>query len=280
MKRTCIAAVLCFGLVLPNIAFADLDPRDYVGAPAGTFAMLTYFRHITADTLYNDGDEVNNNFGLTANVEIFRPVYYFDVGGFLVDIQALLITGDQEIDAAGVSSSGIFDPVLLGTVWFINNGESQTWLGFTPYFSIPVGDYDKDKPLNNGENRWKFKEELMLAKGLGNGWFLDVGGSVEFYTDEDDAKKKQDPLWTGELHLSKDITKKWYIGASYMYHAGGETEFDGVNSNDSQNNHTLMATTVFGFDDNYNLQLQYKRDISVESGPETSAFQARLLYFF
>lgn len=288
MRRALLSTLLGLALAMPSVASADLDPRDYVGVPPGTFAMITYYRHITADKMFADDDQVTNNAGLDANVGIFRPVYYSSIAGWLYNIQALIIVGDQELDGdlgADLSSSGFFDPVLLGTFWFINDNQSQTWLGFTPYFTIPIGSYNDDKGFNNGANRWAFKEELMLAKGLGNGWFLDIGGSVEFYTDNNDfgptsAELAQDPLWTFETHLSYDITKKWYVGASYYFHYDGETEIDGVDQNNKQSNHSWVGTMVFGIDDNYNLQLQYRNDFSVKSGFKTDAFQVRFLYFF
>lgn len=286
MKKKLFTGIVAACLMLPSVSFADLDPRDYVGVPPGTFAMITYYRFISADKLYADDERIAKDAGLTANVGIFRPVYYGDVGGFLYNIQTLIIVGEQSLNGelGDTSASGFFDPVLLGTFWFINDNQNQTWLGITPYITVPIGEYNEKKALNTGENRWKFEPEIMLSKGFGNGWFLDVGGAVEFFTKNEDFLKdndlEQDPLWTAELHLSKDITKKWYIGASYFYHFGGETEVNGDKQNDEQNNHTLMGTMVFGFDTNYNIQIQYLKDISVESGFERGAFQLRFLYFF
>jgi|GEM_PF-5468218 len=58
------------------------------------------------------------------------------------------------------------DPLLGVVFWAINRPAEKRYFAITPHLSVPVGNYDKNKALNLGENRWKF--------GLNSGVILPV----------------------------------------------------------------------------------------------------------
>ena len=69
--------------------------------------------------------------------------------------------------------------------------------------SVPVGQYDTDKLLNNGTNRWSIKPELGISKALGP-LILELAAGATFYTDNDDffggKTRTQDPLYSVQGH--------------------------------------------------------------------------------
>ncbi len=288
MKKILLISVLLSSFLLPDLARAA-DPRDYIPLPAGSMAFITYLQHITGHRLKADDDVVSSDFNISQNMVIFRPVYYTNLGPFVVDPQALIIAGEASLDGDLVSdksSSGISDPVLLMTTWFINNPEKKLWFGYTPYLTLPIGEYSKKRALNLGTNRWALKNELGLVKGFGP-LYIDLIGNVTMFGDNDDywtgleeVTKEQELVYGAEVHLSYDISKRWFLGLSYFYSGGGETEIDGIDQNDSQNNHALMFTSSVLIGDNYQLLLQYRDDFAVESGVETKSIQGRFAYFF
>ncbi|APG24517.1 MAG: transporter [Syntrophotalea acetylenica] len=288
MKRLLIISVLLSAFLVPDLA-RSADPRDYIPLPAGSMLFCTYLQHITGHRLKNDDQVVSTDFNLSQNIVIFRPVYYTNLGPFVVDPQALIIAGEASLDGDLVndtSSSGIADPVFLMTTWFVNNPEKQLWLGYTPYFTIPIGEYSKKRALNLGANRWALKNEIGLVKGFGP-LYIDLIGNVTIFGDNDDCwngeetvTKKQDPLYGAEVHVSYDVTKRWWLGLSYFYANGGETEIDGIDQQDDQDNHALMFTSAFNIGDNYQLLLQYRDDFGVKSGVETKSIQARFAFFY
>lgn len=298
MKKLLPALLLCFGLAVPALSFAA-DSRDYIPAPPGTFLFCTYFRHITANTLYNNGHKVSSDFNLSENIGILRPVYYTQIGKslygsgpFTIDPQALIPFGEAHLDGAAVgdkqfSDSGFADPVLLTTFWFVNAPEKKLWVGFTPYLTLPLGTYDRHKALNLGNNRWAIKPELGVVKGIGDKAYLDLIINGEFYTDNTNfgaganpVKLEQDPLLGFEAHASYDITKQWFVSLDYYYNNGGETKIAGVSQNDEQSNHGLGISFFWGIGDHNQLMLQYRDDFSVKSGPGTNTFGVRWAYFF
>lgn len=294
-----IAIVVCAGLFSANLSFAATNARDYIPMPAGTFLFCNYFKHITANTLFSGGKKVSDDYNFTENLGIFRPVYYANLGnalygdgGLTVDPQALILFGDAGVDGAAVgnhqvSSSGIADPILLATFWFVNDTKNKFWVGFTPYVTLPLGDYDKGRTFNLGNNRWAFKPELGIVKGFGERAYFDLVINGEFYTDNNDfntgsnlVKKSQDPILGIETHLSYDITKNWYASLDYFYTHGGETKVAGIKQNDVQDSHGLGLSLFWLINSNNQLMFEYRDDFAVKNGLGTNTFGARWAYFF
>lgn len=298
MKKLVFFALLVMAMARPDISQAA-NARDYIPLPDGTFLMASYFKHITANTLFANGNKVSNDFNLSANVGIFRPVYYTKIGealygdgGFIVDPQALIFFGEQHLDGAAVgnadlSDSGLMDSIVLATFWFVNSPKDKFWVGFSPYIGVPIGHYNKNRTFNLGNNRWSFRPELGIVKGFGERFFADFIVNSEFYTDNDEyfngtthVKKSQDPLFGVETHFSCDITKQWYVSLDYFFNRGGETKIAGVKQNDEQSNHGLGLSMFWMVGSNNQLMIEYRNDFSVKSGAGTDTFGARWCYFF
>lgn len=291
-KFTKLHVLLVFFILLMPMAtaFADNDARDYIPLPAGTTLIATYFNHISATDAYSNGDTVSKDTNLNANIGIFRAVYYTKLGNFTVDPQILLPFGEQSLDGSGVggvelSSSGLADPILTATLWLVNDPEAKTWFGFTPFITMPLGEYDKEHGLNLGKNRWAFKPEFGFVKGFGPKLFLDLTAACEFYSDNDDYTSasltlEQDPLYTAEIHLSYNFTDSFFASTDYFYYKGGETSVQGVDQDDETDTHALQLSMGFMLSPAYQLIVKYKNDVSVENGLKTKTFGVRLAHFF
>jgi hypothetical protein len=264
--------------------------------PDNTFLFCTYLKHITANTLYAKGKEVSTDFDLNENVGVFRPVYYLSLGkawygegDFIVDPQSLIFFADANIDGAAVGNnsigaSGILDPAVLATFWFVNAPKEKFWVGFSPYFTLPLGEYDKNRSFNLGNNRWEFKPEIGIVKGYGN-FIGEVDISGQFFTTNHNfggstANMEQDPIFNIETHLSYDITKIWYVSLDYFYSHGGETEVAGVNQKNTLDSHGLGVSMFWMVGSNNQLMIEYRDDFAVKNGPGTNTFGARWAYFF
>jgi hypothetical protein len=296
MKKLLNAVLLTICLALPSMSWAA-NARDYIPLPSGTFLFCSYFKHITANTAFSNGQKVSDEYNFNENLGIFRPVYYTSIGkalygdgGFIVDPQALIPFGEFHVDGAAVgadlSASGIADPTVLATFWFINSPKDKFWVGFSPYVTLPLGQYDDNRgKLNLGNNRWAIKPELGIVKGFGEKAFLDVIFNAEFYTDNKDfngnSKLEQDHLLGVETHLSYDITRQWYVSLDYFYNNGGEEKINGVKTASSKiDNHGLGLSLFWMVGSNNQLMIEYRDDFAVKNGLGTNTFGARWAYFF
>jgi hypothetical protein len=292
MKKRCVMSTLVALMFLLSVAvpvFADNDFNDYVTAPPGTKVIGVYYNHLSGNKAYADGDKVGDDTNLKGNIGIFRPIYFTQFGPFTIDPQVLIPFGELSLDGKDVggveiSTSGFSDPILAATLWLMNDCESKTWLGITPFVTIPLGEYDHDRALNMGANRWAFKGEVGFVKGFGE-LYLNLTANAEFYTDNDDfgaAKDtmEQDPIYTLESHLGYNLSKSFLVSLDYFYHEGGETTVAGTEMHDKQDNHAAQITLGFMLSPTFQLLVKYKQDLEVENGIETDTFGIRLLHFF
>jgi hypothetical protein len=298
MKK--LFAFLVLGLLLarPEVSYAAYA-RDYIPLPPGTSLFCTYFNHVTANKLYSNGTKLGEDFNQTANVGMLRYVYYTSAGKallgdgpFTIDPQFIVpfvdinLSGDYEAFNGDktFSTTGFADPIVLATFWFINDPKDKFWVGFTPWLTLPVGEYNRNRLASPGGNRWVIKPEIGIVKGIGEKAYLDLILGGEFYTANDkyngNQKLEQDPTIQAEVHLSYDITKAWAISADYYYINGGETQINGVEQDNSQSNHGLGLTMFFMIGSNNQLLFSYRDDFSVKTGAGTNTFGVRWAYIF
>jgi hypothetical protein len=110
----------------------------------------------------------------------------------------------------------------------------------------PLGQYDDDKLVNLGTNRWTVKPELGISKALGP-WILELAAAVSLYTDNDDFlgshTRAQDPLYSIQGHVIYGFRSGIWVALDGTYYTGGRTTIDGVENDDSQSN-TRVGLTV------------------------------------
>lgn len=280
------AAVL-LALAAPAHAL-DVEAGDYTALPAGTNLGLLYYQHVARNRVYADGNKVLGG-SLDSDVGIVRYVRFMEVGGFTIDPQFVLPFGklraSDNLSALG-SASGVGDLILASTVWLVNRPEKKQYFGITPFLYVPVGTYDKDKPLNLGENRWKFTLQAGYIAPLADKVTLDLAADVTVFGNNtkygpSSATLRQDALTQGQAWLRYHFTDTFDIRGGLSYTFGGETSVNGVSRNDRTN--TSKFSVGFAWFPTPTLQVlgTYGQDMSVHSGPmENNRFNFRLLKVF
>ena len=96
--------------------------------------------------------------------------------------------------------------------------------------TIPLGQYDADKLVNVGTNRWSVKPELGVSKTLGL-FTLELAGSVTFYTDNNDflggRTLEKDPLYAVQAHGIYQTRWGVWAAVDVTYYIGGRSTIDG-----------------------------------------------------
>jgi len=94
----------------------------------------------------------------------------------------------------------------------------------------PLGQYDSDRLLNIGTNRWSFKPELGISKTWGP-LILELASGIRFYTDNNDfldGKTLQlSPVYSVQAHLIYSITSGIWLGLDGLYYTGARGTIDG-----------------------------------------------------
>lgn len=266
----------------------DVDAGDYTALPPGTNLGMLYYQHAERNRVYASGNRVAGG-SLDSDVGILRYVHFTEIAGFTVDPQFLLPFGSlrasDNLSALG-SASGVGDLILAATVWLVNQPDRKRYFGITPFLYVPLGSYDKDKPLNLGENRWKFALQAGYITPLADKVTLDLVADVTVFGHNtkfgpSSATLKQDPLMQGQAWLRYNFTDSFDIRGGLSYAFGGETNVNGVSRNDRAN--TSKFSVGFAWFPTATVQVlgTYGQDISVRNGPmENSRFNLRLLKVF
>lgn len=285
--RNLCSALATLPLLTPAIGLAiDVDPRDYTALPEGANLNVLYARQLSADDLNVNGEAVTDDLDLDATIGIYRFVHFTKVMGLTVDPQVLVPFGTQDIGLLDDSSSGMGDAIFAATVWLHEDPEKQSYFGITPYVIAPTGEYDADKPVNLGTNRWSYILQAGYMTRLTEKLALDLVADVQWYGTNSDPlggnRLKQDEAYQFQAMLSYDMTPSTYPSLRYSWRKGDEAHLDGV----ALGNEVDTSTMTIGINHwlvpgKLQIQAQYLRDLDVSDyGPELDAFQLRFLHLF
>ena len=287
---TCLV-LICSVMILPSVARADIDARDYVAAPPGTDVLLWYYYNANGHQYYQDSKKASNEFDFKMNLGIFRYAHYFKTGSFTTFANLLVPFGDKSIAGSGAGgtetgSSGLGDVTVNAGIFLVNNPDSKRYLALTEYATLPSGEYSHEKALNMGANRYAFKTEVGFTQGFGPGFFLDLAAAGQFFTQNSDAnssggKLQEAPLYSFNAHLSKDITKDLYLSVGYLYHTNAKNSLDGSDQlHTDQIEHQVQVGTGYHFTPNFHGLVTYTSTVASENNVKYDMIGVRFMYAF
>jgi hypothetical protein len=144
-------------------------------------------------------------------------------------------------------------------------------VGASLQVSVPLGQYDADKLVNIGTNRWAVKPELGISKAWGP-WTLELATGVSFYSDNDDfvggKTREQDPIYSVQGHLLYGFRSGIWVALNGTYYTGGRTTVDGVQGDDLQQNSRLGATVALPVDRHNSIKLYASTGVSTRTGSD------------
>ena len=105
--------------------------------------------------------------------------------------------------------SGFADPAFVLSVNFsgapaltlddFRHYKQHTIVGATIKVTAPLGQYDNERLLNIGTNRWSLKPELGISHALGD-WIIEGAAAVTVFTDNSEffsgQKLEQAPIYS------------------------------------------------------------------------------------
>jgi hypothetical protein len=267
---------------------ADTNARDFYSAPVGTQLGVLYLPTVWAN-------EFDSNAGtfkdaeLDVNVVAYRHVWFSDICGTLCTPQFIVPGSRVEATLPGadnsISSTGIGDPQVGGTLFLINNPEQREYSGLLTLLTLPVGSYDSDKAdVSAGANRWGATLLLNYTRGVSANWTLEGSLEAQIYGDNDDyygMELSQDPLYRLQAFASYDFTPSTY-GALRLYHAvGGELEIDGGKIANTRQQYTDLGFELGHWLDRQNqLMFTYAKNVETENGFDVSQTMLRFVHVY
>jgi hypothetical protein len=253
----CLCGFLVWGL--PFLCLAqELDPRRWSHLPIGTNFAGAVYAYTEADISVDPVLRIENvkKEMHTWAVKYIRTFELFQKSariGFAQGYQKGRWTGLIDGVPTSIKRSGLSDSVLRFAINLYGapplEGEEfaayrarvdvETIVGTALVVQLPTGDYNDDKLINIGTNRYTFRPQLGVVHNRGK-WSMELTGGVWLYTDNNDFfngnKREQDPLYTLQTHLVYTFRPGLWAAASAGYGYGGESTVNGEEKNDRRGN--------------------------------------------
>jgi len=264
------------------------DPAHYIYPAADAEAdilVLSYARHMT---LFNRPSILSANLvGGSVDVE-------FDTA---ITPPEFLPPGVVPGPSFSQSASGYADPSvqldvnLLGTpplpaVFSYMNYEPTWTLDAAFMLGVPLGQYDDDKMVNLGLNRFygrvafPFKYHFgVFSPGYRSS--LEVVPSVWLFTENDDflgQKLKNDPMLQIEAHWTHDFTRHFFGSLDLLYRDGFQSEINGVKLGSDIEIGDLGFTLNYSVTDNVTIRTSFSSNVFGDKDIDTSMIRLQFVY--
>lgn len=274
----------------PGAQAQEIEPNEFVPAPAGTNLALGYYVYGHETEFNTFGQTFKKNTGLEVNLGIARYVHYVEVGGHPAGFQLIQIFGSEsggQVAGQSLGSAfGVQNTALSAFIWPYANQAKKTYVVLTGFLYPPDGTYDKHATLNIGDNRWRGDVQIGLDQGIGAHFSYDLSFDTQFYGDNNNAfpgnyRLSQDPTYRAQVWANWNWNKAFQTSIGYEGFFGGREETNGFfNGNKTQEQRIRAAASLF-LSPTLQTLLEINHDVSV-SGGFKQAFGAtlRVLYIF
>jgi hypothetical protein len=264
----------------------DLEPRLYSNLPVGlNFLVLSYA--YSEGGLATDASSPLKN----ADIKIHAPIVGYarslDIFGMSGKFDAIVpsacLSGSAEVAGAQREREvcGLADPRLrLGINFYgapaLNLKEfsqytQDTVVGATFQVGLPLGQYDAEKLVNIGTNRWFFKPEVGVSQKVGP-VTLEFASAVVFYTTNHNyfggQEREQDPLYSLQAHVVYPFTPGIWVALDGTHYFGGESTLNGVKNDDKLVNERFGVTLGFPLTVRHSVKLSASTGVYTRTGSD------------
>lgn len=243
-------AASCFA---PRLWAQFTDPRTYTPGSVGVNDIEFDYTHARSNASI-DTSLVVSNTTLELNKADLSYTHNFAVFGHFAWVNATVpfasLRGSITADNISGSSTGAGDS-SLELAGLLTGGDvlspaepaarkQTTSVGVSLTVTVPTGQYNADKVLNLGANRWAFKPEIGVAYPFGpeQRWEVDGYINANFFTDNTAYRGvevlRQEALPGVEGHISYTFNNSLWASVDTRYALRGETVVDGAAQNNSQ----------------------------------------------
>jgi hypothetical protein len=294
MRVGALVAMLWPGLVFGQ----SLEPRAYANAPVGLNFLIAGYAYSKGGVAFDPSVPLENG---QARVHAVPLAYVRSLDvlgkagsvGFVLPIADL--SGSATLSGAEHERevTGIADPVVRLAVNFYGAPamdldrfkayRQDLIIGASLLVTAPLGQYESGRVANLGTNRWSAKPELGLSKAL-EVWTVELSTGVTFFTRNDDYlqgnTREQDPLYSAQLHLTRQFGRGMWGAISTTYYEGGRTSLNGVPRDDRQSSSRIGLTFSLPLARQYTLKFYASTGLVARTGTDFDTYGVAWQYLW
>lgn len=278
MRIFCLVLTVA-SLLLANPGIAqELTPRTYWPAPKGTRVASIGYSYVSGDIIPDPSlpitgvdSEIStlslgylqtvDLWGRTANVIIELPFSEGDTvgGGEFGETLKREYRGQGDM-AATLAVNFLGAPTMTPQEFAELRRDPGLILGGSLKLVAPTGEYDSNRLINVGANRWALKAELGLIVPLGPKWLFEAAVGGWFFEDNDDflgLTREQKPIAAIQAHLVHRFSRGLWASLDANFYEGGRSTVGDRRLNDLQRDSKLGVTFVYPVAQGHLLKLGY-----------------------
>lgn len=288
--------MLVFALGGGSALAQEIEPRAYSNIPVGMNFLVAGYAYAEGGLAVDASVPLTN-----ANLQVHTTVLVYarsldlwgQSGKFDVVIPYGWLSGDAEYAGQSVSRevSGFGGPRLRLSMNFIGapalsmpefaNYRQDLIVGASLQVGLPTGQYDADRLINIGSNRWFVKPELGASKVWGP-WTLELSTAATIFGDNEDfyggQLREQDPIYSLQGHLVYSFRSGIWAALTGTYFTGGRTTVDGVEGDDLQETTRVGVTLALPVNRHHSIKLNASTGLFIRTGTDFDAIGAAWQY--
>jgi outer membrane putative beta-barrel porin/alpha-amylase len=268
----------------------ELEPRAYSNSPVGFNFLLAGYTYSLGGLSVDPSVPVQD-----AQIRIHSGVVAYaralDLGGKSGKVDVVLPflglsgTGTVAGQAAERKVTGFGDPRLRLSINLYGapalsmkefaHYQQDLVIGASLQVSLPLGQYDADKAINLGTNRWWVRADAGFSKALKN-FTLDFTTSAALYSDNGryfgSRTFEQSPIYAAQTNLSYEFGGGVWAALGTTYYRGGQTMVNGVANGGELGNSRAGGELVLPLSRHQSVKLGLSRGVYTRAGTAFSVY--------
>ena len=268
----------------------EMEPRAFSPGPTGLNIAALSLSHSSGDLVFDSSLPLED---VTAEVLVGGAGYQRFFGLFGKTAKFAVAAAWADSDAEGYVNdsfherhfSGLTDP-RIAMSWIFAGAPAMTMAeyakyrprtlaGFSVSLSPPLGEYEPDKLLNAGTNRWTLRSQLGVSAYRGK-WTLEGIAGANFFTANEEflgsQRQEQDPIYSIQAHAAYTVRPQLWIAGSATYYRGGGSTIDEIARPGFQSNSRYGVTASVPLVKGQSLGLNFSRGLSTRVGSNYDVF--------
>jgi hypothetical protein len=283
-----VPAVIAIFFMVAQTHAGEIEPRAYVNTPVGINFLLTGYVYSDGG-LSTDASSPIKDAQLEMHTGVLAYARALDVWGRSGKIDVIVpysdLSGSATVAGQQIERnvSGLNDPRLRFSVNFygapalsfeeFTNYQQDLIIGASMQVSVPLGQYDEEKLVNLGNNRWFVKPDIGFSKAWG-ALAIELSTGMYFFSKNNDffgsSTLEQDPVSSTQLHVTYNFGHGVWAALSGTCDYGGRTTIDGEQNDDFQNNSRMGATLSVPVNRNNSIKFYASSSVHNTAGSDFS----------
>jgi hypothetical protein len=273
----------------------DIEPRAFSNAPIGTQFFVASIGHATGGVAFDDAlaaEDVNaaisslavgygqvfNFFGQSAKAALILPAISGNLDG-LLEGEPTVLKRRGKADAILMFSTNLYGAPALSPKEF-QLYKQQTVVGFSMQVRVPTGEYDQDRLINLGANRYSIRPRLGISHHV-ESWTYEIAIASTVYTDNDDfvgSKLERDAVHDIQIHAIRHFRPGMWMAFNAIKVHGGRTRIDGVGKDDLQKTDRLGLTFSLPLAPHHSLKAVAQTGVNTRIGEDLNSLTIAYQY--